>query len=749
MATRIVHTFDQGNCGGRCILHAQVEDGRITRLSTDTPAAAGDTPPLRACPRGMRSCETFLGPDRLLYPQKRVGPRGEGRFERISWDEALDTIAAEWTRIRDAYGPGSRYVNYSSGVRGIMRGDQLAKRLLGLDGGFLDYYNSYSSACIRWAGQAMYGTGDTGSSLDTLLDSKLIVLWGHNPAWTIFDAGTMFYLRKAREAGIPIVVVDPRRNETVKALGAEWVSIRPATDSAVLEAMAYVMYTEGLHDQDFLDRCCLGFDEAHLPTGYVGPSMRAHLLGLDDGCPKTPEWAQAISGVPAECIRSLARRYATARPAALIQGYGPQRHAMGEQSARAAILLACMTGNVGVRGGWAVGVGSAKRHAFPALPAPSNPYGRKIPCFSWTDAVDHGHAMGAADGVQVAGADTPGAGEGPLLSSDIKMIVNIAGNSLVNQHGDINRTAALLRDTAKCEFILVSDLFLTASARFADILLPGVSQFEVENIVNPWYNGDFIGFGNAAVKPLGECRPDYEWLSELAERLGMRDEFTLGRTQGQWLEALYGQSRAAEPELPPYAAFKEAGVYRFAPHSEVAFQRQVADPEACPFPTESGKVQLVEALDGPARRGLDPVLALPGYARPSEGPDDPLRERFPLQLVGYHTIVRTHSTHGNNAQLAKRDPQRLWVNPVDAQARGIADGREVRVFNARGEVRLPAHVTDAVMPGVVALSQGAWWNPDGRGVDRGGSINVLTSQATTPLAFGNAQHTALVEVLPA
>jgi len=736
----VVHTFDQGNCGGRCILHAQVEDGRIIRLATDTPEDADGGVPLRACPRGLRSCATFFGSDRLRYPQKRVGERGEGRFERISWDEAIDVIACEWTRIRDAHGPGSRYVNYSSGVRGIMRGDHLAKRLLGLDGGFLDYYNSYSSACIRWASEAIYGTGDTGSSLDTLLQSEFIILWGHNPAWTIFDAGTMFYLRKARDAGVPIVVVDPRRNETVKALGAEWVPIRPATDSAMLEAMAYVIFTEGLHDQGFLDRCCLGFDEGHLPAGYAGPSVREHLLGHDDGIPKTPEWAASICGVPAELIRDLARRYAQAKPAALIQGYGPQRHAMGEQNVRGAILLACMTGNVGVRGGWAAGTGAAKRHAFPKLPAPPNPYGRKIPCFRWTDALDHGPALGARDGV-VAYGDVP-ADCGPLLESGIKMIVNIAGNSLVNQHGDINRTTELLRDTSKCEFILCSDVFLTTSARFADILLPGVSQFEVDNIVNPWYNGDFIGFGNKAVEPLGEARPDYEWLAEVAARLGLRDEFTLGRTRGEWLRALYEDVRAAEPELPPFEEFKAAGVYRFAPRSEVAFQQEARNPQEHPFPTPSGRIELVHAVG----EGAKPQLALPCYVRPAEGADDPLAARYPLQLVGYHTIARTHSTHATNAGLAKLDPQRLWMNPADAAARGVADGCEVRAFNDRGEVRIPVRVTDAVMPGVVALSQGAWWDPDAQGVDHGGSINVLTSYACTPLAFGNAQHTALVQV---
>ena len=230
-----------------------------------------------------------------------------------------------------------------------------------------------------------------------------------------------------------------------------------------------MIWSEGLHDQTFLDRCCLGFDKAHMPAGAdPRDCVLSYLTGEADGVVETPEWAKEITGVPACTIRSLARRYANAKPAVLMQGYGPQRHAYGEQSARGAILLACMTGNVGISGGWAGGVGRCHRHQEPKLPKIENPYPLAIPAYCWTQAVERGHEMTAVDGVQ----------GGERLESDIKMILNLAGNCLVNQHGDINRTAALLRDPSKCEFILCSDLFMTSSAKFADILLPGVSYLE-------------------------------------------------------------------------------------------------------------------------------------------------------------------------------------------------------------------------------------------------------------------------------
>ena len=734
---KIIHTTGRNNCGGRCIIHAHVRDGKILRLTTDTQCGAGSDVPLTACARGMNYHKTFLNEDRLRYPMKRVGPRGEGKFVRISWDEAVDTIAREWIRIRDTYGPGSRYVNYSTGVSAVFRPDDLAMRLLSLDGGFLSYYNSYSSACIRQTSILMYGTGNTGNAPEDWLNSNLIILWGHNPAATKFDCETMYYLRKARDKGIPIVVVDPRENETVRQLKAEWIPIRPATDSAMLDAMAWVLVQEGLVDHEFLDRCCIGFDPAHMPLGVdPGESVLSYLTGEQDGVPKTPEWAEAITGVSAAVICDLAIRYATARPSILYQGWGPQRNAYGEQCVRGGILLACMTGNVGIHGGYACGAGDYAEHKRPSLPMPKNPYPYRIPVFLWTDAILRGTEMGAADGVR--------GGEHPL--SNIKMILNLAGNTLINQHGDINRTKAILEDESKCEFIVCSDLFMTASAKFADILLPGISMFECDNLTNPWQYGEFLGCCNKVIEPLYEGRFEYEWLSEVAERLGLRQAFTEGRTHSEWLEYIYSELQKSEPELPDYAVFKETGIYRYKErHVGVAFDKECADPERYPFPTPSGKIELYsDRVNHLAFR--DPFPPIPRYVAPPEGPQDPLTQRYPLQLVGWHTPRRCHSIHDNNLAMHAIDPQALWMHPVDAASRGICEGDMVLVFNDRGKTRIPAHLTERIMQGVTALSQGAWYDADEEGVDRGGSINVLTSSHPTPYAHGNGQHTNLVEV---
>lgn len=734
----VIPTMGRNNCGGRCIIKAHVKDGRILRLTTDTEAEAGDTPPLRACARGMNYHTTFLGKDRLLYPLKRTGKRGEGKFARISWKEAMELLMREWVRIRDAYGPASRYVNYGTGVSALLRGGSLAKRLLALDGGFLDCYNSYSTACTQPVTPLLYGTAMSGSSYDTWLDSKLILLWGHNPAETKFDSGTMYYLRKAKEKGIPIIGIDPRENDTIRSLGARWIPLRPSTDAALMDAMAWVIWREGMYDRDFTDRFCLGFDAAHMPEG-ADPEKNyfAWLSGSWDGVEKTPEWAGRITGVPPQEIRWLARAYASAKPAALIQGYGPQRHGNGEQATRGGIMLACLTGNVGVSGGWAAGAGYVDGHRNPWMPSVPNPCPYEIPSFLWTEAVLRGRELTPSDGVR----------GGERLPSEIKMIFSLASNMLINQHSDINRTRRILEDTDRCEFIVCSDLFLTSSARWADLILPATSMFESENIAMPWVAGDFLGFHNKVIEPLGECRFEYDWLKEAAACLGLYEAFTEGHeTVGDWLRDRYEALRQIETELPDYETFRREGVYRYRKGNRVvAFEEQVRDPQNHPFPTDSGKIEIFSSrIDRGEYR--EPVLPIPGYLPAPEGPEDPLRERYPLQLTGWHTKRRCHSIHDNNARLQPLDPQRLWLHPQDAKERGLLEGDMALVWNDRGKLRIPVKITERVMPGVAALSQGAWYRPDEEGVDTGGCINVLTSQRPTALSKGNPQHTNLVEV---
>lgn len=232
--SHIIPSMGRNNCGGRCRILVEEKEGKIINIKGD-PKYPDKIP----CIRGLNYHKTFLGDDRLTTPLKRIGKRGEGKFIPISWEEAIKTITNEWIRIRDTYGPASRYVHYGWGVEAVLNGTNMAKRLLRLDGGHLDYYNSYSTACTNYTTPFLYGTEYSGSSFETLLDSKLIILWAHNPADTRFD-NLMYWLRKAKKQGTEIIVIDPRKNSTVKSLDAEWIGIKPTTDCALMDAMAYL-----------------------------------------------------------------------------------------------------------------------------------------------------------------------------------------------------------------------------------------------------------------------------------------------------------------------------------------------------------------------------------------------------------------------------------------------------------------------------------------------------------------------------
>ena len=735
---QIIPTAGRNNCGGRCVIRATEQEGCILEISTDD---SKHHPQIRACIRGRSYRTTYLDGRRLRYPMKRAGARGEGRFQRISWAEAVDLTAREWERIRNEYGVGSRYINYSTGVSAVMRPDAIVKRLLSLDGGYLDKYNTYSDACSKYTLPYIYGDTFSSSSTEDLLNTRLLILWGHNPAETIFGSFLNPGLSKLKEKGIRVIVVDPRYSDTAVTYADEWIGLRPSTDSALADAMAYVILSEGLQDQRFMDTFCLGFDGYHMPEGISGnESCEAYLFGKKDGICKTPQWAEGITGVPAERIITFAREYAGTKPACLLTGLGPQRSGNGEQTTRSLALLACLTGNVGISGGSSGVHGNVAGPKAPVFPILQNPFPGKIPSFLWTKAIEQGTEMNLGnDGLK--GVER--------LDSNIKMIVNLAGNTLINQHSDINNTVRILQDPKKCEFILCSDVFMTPSAKFADVLLPAPSFLEDENIVAPWGGfGDYLLYQNRVIKPLFEARFEYDFLLKLADRLGIGGQFSAGRLNYQdWLPELYQDTRAQEPQLPEFDVFRKDGGYYYKNRQpSIAYKKQIEDFEHNPFGTPSGKIEIfskaIYDLNKP-----DELPAIPCYVPCPNGPGDKKIEQYPLQLIGWHSKSRCHSIHDQSRWREETDPHRLWMHPFDAGQRSIADGDLVEVFNDRGRTQIKVLITERIVKGVVAMAQGAWYSSDASGMDKSGSINVLTSVIPTPLARGNPQHTNLVEVV--
>jgi anaerobic dimethyl sulfoxide reductase subunit A len=500
-------------------------------------------------------------------------------------------------------------------------------------------------------------------------------------------------------------------------LADEHVFIRPSTDAAALIAMAYVIASEGLYDRAYCDAHVLGFDEDHLPAGApAGASYLSYLYGEPDGVKKTPEWAAAITGIPAETIRHLAIEFATTKPAALQCGYAPGRTAYGEQFHRAAYALAAITGNVGICGGSSgVSNGATGRMGIKSLPSGTNPIDARVASPLLADLLARGKAGG--------------------YPADIKLIYSTGGD-LFNQAPNVNK---MVRSLGEVQFLVAQDHFLTPTARYADIVLPATTFWERNDVHTPWAGaGHYAIFMQQAIAPMGECRNDIDIFADLASRVGIKGYSD--HSERAWLHELTREA------VDDFDAFAANGLARFPPPSDaVAFAREIRDPERHRFTTPSGKIEIysMALAANPDPYGLGPVAPIPTWV-------PPFREdgRYPLKLLTPKSRARTHSIHSNQPLLGRVDRDDVWLHPTDAHARGIRQGDLVRVFNDRGAVMLPARVTDRIAPGAVSIKEGAWFTPDADGTDVRGCANVLTDDRSAPCG-ATTYNTNEVDVAPA
>ena len=697
------------NCGGRCVVNAHVRDGRIVHISTDSRRWNPAHPPLAACARGVGQVERMNHPDRLLQPLRRTGPRGSGAFTPIGWDEALDEVATQLRRVRATYGNAAILDASRSGSLSVLHGRVAAQRFMNLFGGCTELWSNLSAEAEIFAVRATYGprTGYkvAGREPTDYANSKLMLMWGWSPGDGTFGTGTMQYLKQAKRQGTRIVCIDPRLTETSRQLADEHLFIRPGTDTAALLAMAQVILSEGLHDRAFCDRFVLGLDEAHLPKDApAGASWQSYLFGTADGEAKSPEWAEPITGVPAATLRRLARDFATTRPAAMQTGYAPGRTAQGEQFHRAAYALAAITGNIGIPGGNSgTSNGTTGACGVKRLPTGRNPIAARVASPLLADLLARGKAGG--------------------YPADIKLIYSAAGD-LFNQCPNVGRMARAL-DGVEC--IVVQDHFLTPTARQADIVLPATTFWERNDVHTPWSGaGHFAIYMRQALAPMGGCRNDIDIFAALADRLGI--EGYSDRSEEAWLRELTAGA------IDDFDAFAAAGVARFPPPADaVAFAREIREGEAYPFSTPSGRIEIYATTlaTDPDPCGLGPIAPIPVWLPPTDPRGRPT-QAFPLHLCTPKSRARTHSIHGNQAGLARIDPDTIWIHPADAAARGIVDGAPVRVFNAQGITTLRAEITKRIAEGVVAIKEGAWVRPDGDGVDAGGCANVLSADYASP-----------------
>jgi len=686
------------DCGGRCLLKIHVRDDKIHHISTKKHHGLD----IRACPRGLAQKAVVDDPNRLMQPMKRIGPRGSGEFANISWDEALHTVSTELQRIKDYYGTESVYYLASSGSLSTLHStSNVTQRFFHLFGRCTTKWGGASFEAALQSSLATFGTMFTGNTRDNLLSSKLIILWGWNPVVSRFGPDTAPYLSQAKEAGIKIICVDPRHSQSSQALCDEWIPIKPATDSAMLIAMAYTMINEELYDKDFIVKHTVGFEK-----------FSEYVTGKEDNIPKTPDWAQSITGVPAEIIARLARDYANTKPAAIITGWAPGRTAFGEQFHRAASTISAMTGNIGIEGGnTGGGVGSVPLGQLASsLSIPETEH-HEVHITEVYDAILHGKSGG--------------------YPSDCKLLYIVGGNPL-NQFLNLNKGKEALQVP---EFIVVHDLFLTPTARFADIVLPVTHFLEREDIGQPFGGGPYYIYMNKILKPPSGPKSDLQIFTELAARLGI--EQYNNKSDAEWLETIL----KVEPDL---ATLKNEQVHRIELERPwVAFREQIEHSETSPFPTPSGKIEIFSQMFAEKKNPLIP--AIPIYIAPWEGPEDDLAIEYPIQLISPHSKARVNSQFDNIPAIKKLADDAIWINSEDARKRGIQNEDRVIVFNKRGRLYTTAGVTDHIMPGVASLDQGMWYSPDNEGVDHGGCANVLTADEMSPVgAFPN--NSCLVQI---
>lgn len=806
------------NCGSRCPLKLYVKDDVVVRVGIDSDGTddfgPGKIYQMRSCVRGRTNRQRIYNETRVQTPLKRVEgtKRGEGKYEEIPWDQAISEIAAVMEDIKSEYGNDAFYIQYGTGQLGGSVSKSWAPdntafaRLLNCYGGYLRHYCDYSTGQITWELPLFNGDAWSNNEVTDLVNSKNIVLFGNNPANTRMSGSAMMWLItwvKENNPEANIIVVDPHLSDTAVGVATRWLPIRPGTDVALVAGMLHHLLTEGKLDEALIrekfigfysdafaddvlqgepaDNTFMGYDSTGSLTVDQDMSYEAYLKGTgayEGSGEKTPEWAAGICGIPADAIRELADIYMDG-PTATIQGWGPQRHSNGGNVTRSIALIATITGNVGISGGGTgarEGVGGVPYNLGNALPnlAEKNTVDTCVSFFDWYQAIEDYKSMNdmtwGVRHIDETGTTTYAKEPGEIsLKAPIKFIWNYGSNVMLGQHGDINDSLRIYnlpdeKDSGlRC--VVTCDVYMTPTAMVSDYILPGTTSFEETDLIfggSGWTG--FVCCESPAVPPLFESKPVYEICTLLAQALGIEEDFTEGRTQEDWVEWMYDQGVEAGDDIgASFEEFKAQGLWKQTDDHTPA----VAAHEAIATPSGKYEVFSKQAYNLSKQwdltcggyvedDGLDQITPLPIWYESFESfGDSATKAEYPFQLIGHHTKSRTHSSYGNVSWLESVHPQQCWINSADASALGVANGDDVRITTKRGTVVISAKVTPRIMPGVVSLPQGAWYNPESRDaatigdkgvVDYGGCISVLTSTRPTPISKGNGVHSNLCKI---
>lgn len=792
----IKYTSCSYHCQRVCIVKVRIINGLIVSCEPDdtiNPGIAREDGYLpksaieqgminsRPCAKGYAQAQMIYDPARVKFPMKRIGKRGEGKFTRISWDEALDTIAQKLMEIKQKYGPYSIIHNPYSGFGGC------SFPLAPWFGAGVAAWDAHSSDGWIEPESWVFGTpGTVGGSPSLLQDeanifkSRLIVLWGINPL-TNMNGGAALSLLRAKERGIPIISIEPRYTNSVEVLADQWIPIRPTTDVAMMIAIANVWFKGDLCDTEFIKK-------------YIEPEglkrWQAYVLGIEDGIDKGPRWAESICGVPAETIEEFARLYARSKPVNLNVSWSIGRQFYGENPARASMYLQALSGNIGIPGGTAAAATGLQFGRWTA-PVPRVDWQRKpgtyiapvlVGAWKWPKAIDLRTKLDKDEISKEEYNNLIGNAAGNV-PPNLEMVI-LEGNNHVNNLPDLNAT---LRAMKKVAFTLVFAQYAQAPhARYADILLPqiytayegrncraGQSMRLTEDLFRTaMHLPNFIMYAQKCIEPVGEVKSnDWIW-THIASRLGIAELYNprmVGVSDDEWDEAIeelhreayekWTQTEEIKPLNPPsWDDFQKKPVFRWElkePHYPLKKELEAGEN---PFRgTESGKMEFYsnELAKGPQHLATcdHPIKGsarcygpgnLPPMAEMTPGGWDTFYSKdtwkYPLLMSSPHPAYRVHTFLDNNLWL-KDDCYRhaVWISVVDARVRKIKDDDLVRVYNDIGEMVIPAYVTSRVVPGTVFVLHGSWYMPSERksqlmpdGIDVGGAPNFLIHNEDLP-----------------
>lgn len=676
--------------------------------------------------------------------------RGSDGYVAVSWPQALDLAANAITETIDSRGNRAIYAGsygWASAGR-LHHAPSLLHRLFNCVGGSVQHLQTYSYAAAQVICPHVVGSNDCvfGGTTTTWPSirahtQRFFLFGGLNVRNAQVNAGGVLTheteLRVAdlaRKEGFRLYSISPIRDDTPAAMGAQWVPIRPGTDTALMLGIAHVLIDEGLADLDFLASHTVGYER-----------LRDYILGTDDGTPKTPHWAAAITGIDAQTIAELAQQMARHR--SLLTGtWSLQRADHGEQPYWMMIALAAMLGQVGLPGGGVCfGYGSTGNRGEPRSPfgAPrmeegENPVDLRIPVARVADMLlEPGKAV-SFNGRQITYPEID--------------LVYWAGGNPFHHHQDLNR---LVRAFARPQTVIVNEIYWTATARRADIVFPATTALERNDLAASSSDNHLMA-AKRQIEPVGQARDDFDIFLGLAQRLGVEQAFSLGLDEAGWLRRLYGRfsERCARGghTLPDFDQFWAGEVLPMPGAREQydLFAEFRSDAAAHPLATPSGRIELWSQTI--ADFGYPGFPAHPAWLEPQEWLGKAAHDE--LHLISNQPATRLHAQldpFGVSRESKHRGREPLRLHPADAAQRGLAAGDIVRIHNARGACLAALLLDDALLPGVAQLATGAWFDPLEPGVPDSlevhGNPNVLTSnRATSPLSQAPAHHSTLVRI---